>query len=454
MFSPPSVQPAPFLTFPRKPSPPAAILSHADRTIFPPLPLSPNPDPRLPPSCGDAPPSRSAPDTSSTTPAPPPPDSLPPTSRFPQQLLPRSTRDRQKFHRHPALPFCLALHPPTLPAQLTPTPPQNPFALPTLLALKSSHDPSLPAQPSALYQQRIWGGRNLETLFQRKLPPDQKIGEAWELCDRPEAQTLLQPLGKTLHDLWTGKAKQDFFGTAAPDTERFPILIKILDAQDKLSLQVHPPAALAAQFQGEPKTEMWYFLECSDQAEIYVGLKSGVTRSSFETTLAEKKVADCFHRLKTSPGETMFLPSGRVHAIGAGNIILEIQQNSDTTFRVYDWDRIDEKTGQSRDLHVSQSLQCINFQDIEPDFAQPHGESILSCIYFQVGRCPFYEKETRELEAGPRSFQYLFVSQGSFQAGDATYPRGSSLLLPANSGLLEFSSLEDFSELITVTWPD
>jgi len=305
-----------------------------------------------------------------------------------------------------------------------------------------------------IYQERIWGGQNLQTLFQRDIPSDKLIGEAWELCDRPEAQTIVLPSSKTLHELWIGPDRVSLFGRSAPDSERFPILIKLLDAQDKLSLQVHPPAALAPKFNGEPKTEMWYFLETTETSEIYVGLKKGVTRQSFSQAIENKTVADCFHRLKTSPGETMFLPSGRVHAIGAGNVILEIQQNSDTTFRVYDYDRIDAKTGKSRDLHVQESLECIKLDDIEPIFAQPHGETILSCAYFHVARAPFYEKETRDFEINPDSFQYLFVSQGTFKIGETEYARGSSLFIPANAGRIEIHSLTDYGELITVSWPE
>jgi len=305
-----------------------------------------------------------------------------------------------------------------------------------------------------LYQERIWGGQNLHSLFQRPILLDKKIGEAWELCDRPEAQSIFAESGMTLHDVWASPERKTFFGTASPNTDRFPLIIKLLDAQEKLSLQVHPPAHLAAQFQGEPKTEMWYFLETKDQAEIYAGLKEGVTRAAFIQALDNGNVASCFHRLKTSAGETMFLPSGRVHAIGSGNVILEIQQNSDTTFRVYDWDRLDQNTGKLRPLHVKESLECINYQDIEPDFAQPHGETLVACIYFTVMRAPFFEKETRDFEVGAESFQYVFVSQGLVKFEGKEFPRGSSLFFPANAGQLEIESLADYSELITVSWPD
>ncbi|MDD5260427.1 MAG: class I mannose-6-phosphate isomerase [Methylacidiphilales bacterium] len=306
-----------------------------------------------------------------------------------------------------------------------------------------------------VYQERIWGGSNLKELFGRELPTGKPIGEAWELCDRPEAQCRMAESGQTLHDLWSSPQRKTVFGTQSPDQEHFPILIKLLDAQDKLSLQVHPPAALAPKFKGEPKTEMWYFLETAPSAEIYVGLKKGIDRAAFERALADKSVADCFHRLKTSPGETMFLPSGRVHAIGAGNVILEIQQNSDTTFRVYDWDRVDAKTGQARELHVRESLECIDFHDFEPQFAQPHGNRIVTCPYFSVFR-NFYDQkgQTEDLATDGSSFYYLFISAGKFRIAGKEYGRGCSLLVTAEPGSLEMESLEDFGEMISVTWPE
>jgi mannose-6-phosphate isomerase len=146
---------------------------------------------------------------------------------------------------------------------------------------------------------------------------------------------------------------------------RFPLLIKIIDAQDKLSLQVHPPADKAAQLGGEPKTEMWYVAQAGPGAELFVGLKKGVTRAEFESKLARQTVADCFHRIPVHSGDAMFLPSGRPHALGAKTVIFEIQQNSDTTYRVFDWNRLDEH-GKGRTLHVKQSLASIDFSDIEP----------------------------------------------------------------------------------------
>ena len=158
-------------------------------------------------------------------------------------------------------------------------------------------------------------------------------------------------------------------GPARAQGGRFPILVKILDAGEKLSLQVHPTARVAAQLGGEPKTEMWYIADARPGAELYVGLRRGVTRAEFERRIREGTVADCFHRVRVRPGDVMFLPSGRVHGIGAGIVIFEIQQNSDTTYRVFDWNR-PGLDGKPREVHVEQSLKCIDFEDFEPALAQ------------------------------------------------------------------------------------
>jgi mannose-6-phosphate isomerase len=170
--------------------------------------------------------------------------------------------------------------------------------------------------------------------------------------------------------------EREVLGSAAAATDhRFPLLCKILDARDRLSLQVHPPVAAARELGGEPKTEMWYIAEAGPGAELYVGLKHGITRSQFEERLRGGSVEECFHRIPVHQGDTMFLPSGRVHAIGAGLVIFEIQQNSDTTYRVFDWNRVG-LDGQPRALHVPQSLASIDFDDVEP--ALVAGESSMS----------------------------------------------------------------------------
>jgi mannose-6-phosphate isomerase len=218
-----------------------------------------------------------------------------------------------------------------------------------------------------ILKERIWGGRNLATLYAKTLPPERRIGESWEISDRPGDESVIAcgPLrGKTLHWLME-QCPAELLGRRHKMPPRFPLLIKIIDAQETLSLQVHPPAAIAAQLGGEPKTEMWYVAQAGPGAEFFVGLKKGVSRAEFESKLARQTVAECFHRIPVKPGDAMFLPSGRVHALGARTVIFEIQQNSDTTYRVFDWNRLDEHS-KGRQLHVEQSLASIDFADIEP----------------------------------------------------------------------------------------
>src|SRR5580700_7990926 len=170
-----------------------------------------------------------------------------------------------------------------------------------------------------IFKERVWGGRNLERLYKKSLPPGPPIGESWEITDRSGDVSVIAngPLaGKDLHWLMKNHGAELLGAGKVP--ERFPLLIKIIDAQDKLSLQVHPPAALAAKLGGEPKTEMWYVAEASPDADIYVGLKRGVTRADFERRIGDGTVAECFHRIPTKKDDALFLPSGRVHAMGGG----------------------------------------------------------------------------------------------------------------------------------------
>jgi mannose-6-phosphate isomerase len=218
-----------------------------------------------------------------------------------------------------------------------------------------------------IFQERIWGGRKLETLYGKALPAGKIIGESWEISDRADANSVVAngPLaGRRLADLMASD-RQAIMGRARSPEGRFPLLIKLLDAQDNLSLQVHPPQNLAAQLGGNPKTEMWYVSAAEPGALLYAGLRSGVTRDQFSEKTRNGTVAECFHQLPVREGDSLFLPSGRVHALGKGLVIFEIQQNSDTTYRVFDWNRVDA-SGKPRQLHVEESLKCIDFEDFEP----------------------------------------------------------------------------------------
>jgi mannose-6-phosphate isomerase len=253
-----------------------------------------------------------------------------------------------------------------------------------------------------IYQERIWGGRNLERLFGRKLPTKVGIGESWEISDRPGARSVIANGPLAGHDLhWLAEhAQRELMGQAETLDGRFPLLVKILDAQEKLSLQVHPPAVTAKDLGGEPKTEIWYVVDAQPGAELYAGLKRGVTRTQFERGIPDGSVANCFHRLPAGRGDALFLPSGRVHAIGAGYVIFEIQQNSDTTYRVFDWNRVDSQ-GRRRELHVREALASIDFDDFEPGLIKAP-ETRPEAGFRMLTENPLFHVAEVNFEPGPR----------------------------------------------------
>jgi mannose-6-phosphate isomerase len=283
-----------------------------------------------------------------------------------------------------------------------------------------------------IYMERVWGGREFSTQLGRKLPGTQPIGESWEIVDREEAQSVVAdgPLaGKTLHELWTDHRKEIFGLRHADAGPRFPLLCKLLDARDRLSVQVHPPAAIAPQLGGEPKTEVWYFLACDPGSRIYAGLAAGVTRKSFAAALDHGTVEKCLHVLPTHTGDSIFIPSGRLHAIGEGNLIVEIQQNSDTTYRVFDWNRVG-LDGNPRELHVDESIMSTDFADFEPGLAHVESGVVTECEHFRVERKILGGPEVL---AGSGDFALVTVVSGVASCGGRSFAPGDFFLLPASA---------------------
>jgi mannose-6-phosphate isomerase len=294
------------------------------------------------------------------------------------------------------------------------------------------------------FKERVWGGRELARLYDKKLPTGAVIGESWEIADRPGDASIVTngPLaGKSLRWLMEQHAKE-ILGRAKPAADgRFPLLCKILDAREKLSLQVHPPADKAAALKGEPKTEMWYIADAAPGASLYVGLKRGVTRAAFEEKIADGSVADCFHRIQVKAGDTMFLPSGRVHAIGDDLVIFEIQQNSNTTYRVFDWNRVG-LDGQPRELHIEQSLASIDFNDFEPKLVETQFITEGKIQKRALVTDPLFQVETWKLGSGasgwlkPKTLQIIAVTAGKAEiqgaATTVTLSAGQFSLIPAS----------------------
>ncbi len=301
-----------------------------------------------------------------------------------------------------------------------------------------------------LFQERIWGGSKLAELFGKKIPPNKRIGESWEIVDRPEAQSIVRdgPLsGRSLHDLWVN-FREELFGKL-PDVPRFPLLIKLLDAQEKLSLQVHPPQEIAESLGGEAKSEFWYVMAAEPNAEIFVGLRKSMTRDQFEDAVHSGTVADCIHAIRMKNGAAMFLPSGRFHAIGAGNLLVEVQQNSDTTYRVFDWNRVDDQ-GKPRQLHVDQALQCIDFNDVAPKLITPKGELLARHQLFEVQK--WNPKSARDI-APIGQFAIVLCLSGAMQCAGVDFTPGESFLVPASLQDRSIHPRGEGTSLLRVTIP-
>lgn len=269
-----------------------------------------------------------------------------------------------------------------------------------------------------LYQERVWGGRALESALGRGLPPGAPIGESWEIVDRPEAQSIVEGgpwIGQSLRGV-LAKHSAEIMGPAWPAGRPFPILVKWLDCRERLSLQVHPPAAVADELKGEPKTENWYIAHSVPGAELIVGLKRGVTRAQFEAAIKDNTLEACVHHFNVAAGDSILVHSGQVHAIDSGNLILEIQQNSDTTYRVYDWGRAG-LDGLPRQLHIPQSLRSIDWNDFEPApvRAAPTSGVIADCAEFRIRRVVLGAGERVHLRAGEQP-RLLSVVSGAVRA--------------------------------------
>jgi mannose-6-phosphate isomerase len=302
-----------------------------------------------------------------------------------------------------------------------------------------------------IFQERIWGSRKLASLFGKNLPSDKPIGESWEVVDRPEAQSVVRhgPFrDRTLHELWTHD-RESVFGRLS-DAARFPLLIKLLDAHDQLSLQVHPPTRIAAKLGGEPKTEFWYVASAIPGAKIFVGLRHAVTREQFEQAVRAKAIADLVHSIPVKTGDAIFLPAGRFHAVGAGSVLVEIQQNSDTTYRVYDWDRVDDR-GRPRQLHVEQALQSIDFDDITPALIEPEGELLVKNELFEIQKWNL--DSPREIMAGGQ-FAIVCCLSGSLRLVDVDLRPGEFLLAPASLKDRQVQSRSADTTLLRITIPN
>ena len=307
-----------------------------------------------------------------------------------------------------------------------------------------------PLKFEPIYQYRIWGGRRLAGLLRQPLPPNDPIGEAWILSDRDDHPSLVGegPLkGKSIKELFIN-CKDQIMGRYAVDYERFPLLLKFLDAQKVLSVQVHPADGNKKYIpKGESgKTEAWVVLETGKEGRIYAGLKPGTNEESIKKDLKDHKVADDLATFTPKVGDAVFIKAGTVHTL-QDLVVFEVQENSDVTYRLYDWDRVDEKTGKPRDLQVKEALACIDFSitDVGPVVPDKQKdttvvrEKIFNSDKFRVMR---FSCGT-SFSVGEDNAPVVLVGikgEGSVQTQTDTYTfgKGEVMLIPASVGPCQF----------------
>jgi mannose-6-phosphate isomerase len=291
------------------------------------------------------------------------------------------------------------------------------------------------------FRRYIWGGRRLEKLLRKQIGEGNDYAESWEVVDHGHDQSVVESghlEGATLADVREHYGEQ-LFGRHAPQA-RFPLLYKYLDAQQNLSVQVHPDDDYAARLDPPDygKSEAWVVIHAEPDSLIYAGLKRGIDRQAFERELRRGVPHLCLNAFRPEPGDCFYIPAGIIHALGAGLVIAEIQQSSDTTYRVYDWDRLGP-AGQPRPLHIERALEVISFHH-GPVVAQqpqqtnhPHVERLVACEKFVLDRWRI--RGTHAL-GGDQRFHIISVLEGTIllEHDPAGRPleRGDTALIPAS----------------------
>ena len=312
--------------------------------------------------------------------------------------------------------------------------------------------PDYPLTFEPVYKDYIWGGRRIPRKYERGDAPGNVCAESWEISDRTDGMSVVTNgphAGTSLAELLARYPDAMLGAGVDGRSNRFPLLIKLIDAKETLSVQVHPDDDAAARYGGEAKTEMWVILEAGTGSGVYAGLKPNVTEASFREALKDERIEAMVPFREVTPGDVIFVPGGRVHAIGAGCLLLEVQQNSNTTYRVYDWGR-EAADGTRRELHIDDACRVIRWNDgddpcVPPGPAEQHGSNqyqrLLDCAHFRLDRlslqAPFAAAESR---AG---VEVLFIAEGATDcrwAGGAVSMRpGSTWLIPAALASYELS---------------
>lgn len=292
---------------------------------------------------------------------------------------------------------------------------------------------------SPVFKDYLWGGTKLRTEFGKKCDWD-KIAESWELSTHKDGMSIIdggEYSGLTLPEYLE---KTNNAGSKAEEFEFFPILIKFIDAKDNLSIQVHPSDKYALENENSfGKTEMWYILDCDEDAFIYYGFNREITRDEYKERIHNNTLTEVLNRVNVKKGDVYFIEAGTVHAIGAGNVICEIQQNSNLTYRVYDYDRRDSN-GNPRELHVDKAIEVSSLCKPEA-FEGKSGNTLAECKYFTVEKYSVSGEIT--LPCDEECFRSVIVTDGcgTVEAGGAVLEvkKGDSIFIPAQGGEYKIS---------------
>jgi mannose-6-phosphate isomerase len=307
--------------------------------------------------------------------------------------------------------------------------------------------PLYPLRFRPIFQYRIWGGRRLDEALNQSLPIEGPVGEAWVLSDREDHPSIVANgphKGQTISEL-LHRFPEQIMGKIAGRFSRFPLLLKFLDAKEMLSVQVHPSDRQKNYLpEGEHgKTEAWFVLEAEPESRIYAGLKQGTNEENLEQSIKKGTVADCLSYFTPKPGDGVFIPAGTVHTLGGNIVVFEVQQNSDVTFRLYDWDHVDAKTNKKRDLQIEQALACIDFSKTSVGPVVPVVESanpvlierFFDCEHFVLRRLSGDSSFKVGAEGKPRVVVCI-AGNGKLESGGANYDigKGDVYLMPAVIG--------------------
>ncbi len=299
--------------------------------------------------------------------------------------------------------------------------------------------PDTPLCFSPIFRSYIWGGTRLRSVLEKPVPNDGIWAESWEIVDHGQDQSIVADgdwVGRTLREL-IEQYPEAILGSGATSKDGFPLLLKYLDCQRVLSVQVHPDDAYARKMSPPDlgKTEAWYVIDANEAAVLYAGLKRGVTLSDLQRAVANGESEQCLHSFHPKRGDCVFIPAGTLHALGAGLIVAEIQQASDTTFRLFDWNRVD-KDGQPRTLHIEQALEVTNFERgpvdaVELTSKDRNGQRrLVDCDKFRL----FELNESIAIERDGQ-FKIITMVRGAcrivWENGEREMPVGQTVFLPA-----------------------